>query len=126
MNTLKFTEDHEWIRLDEDGDAVVGITNYAQEQLGELVYVELPGEGSEFAQGDDCAVVESVKAAGDVRAPVSGTVVAVNEQLQDAPETANSDPMGEGWLFRIHLAEPAELDSLMDESDYEAYINSLS
>ena len=126
MSTLKFTEDHEWIRIEDDGDAVIGITNYAQEQLGELVYIELPGEGSEFAQGDDCAVVESVKAAGDVKAPVSGTVVSVNDQLADAPENANSDPMGEGWLFRIHPSEPAELDSLMSESDYEAYINSLS
>ena len=125
MNTVKFTEDHEWIRVEENNEALVGITDYAQEQLGELVYIELPAEGAEVTQGEDCAVVESVKAAGDVRSPVSGTIVQINESLADSPETTNEDPMGEGWLYRIRLADDTELDSLMDESDYRAYLNSL-
>jgi len=125
MSVVKYTEDHEWIRVEENNEAVVGITDYAQEQLGELVYIELPSEGTEVTQGEDCAVVESVKAAGDVKSPVSGTIVEVNEALTDTPETTNDDPMGEGWLYRIRLADEAELDSLMDESDYRAYLNSL-
>ncbi len=125
MSVVKYTEDHEWIRVEENNEAVVGITDYAQEQLGELVYIELPSEGTEVTQGEDCAVVESVKAAGDVKSPVSGTIVEVNEALTDTPETTNDDPMGEGWLYRIRLADATELDSLMDESDYRAYLNSL-
>jgi glycine cleavage system H protein len=125
MSMVKFTEDHEWIRVDDNNECLVGITDYAQEQLGELVYIELPNEGSEVAQGDDCAIVESVKAAGDVKSPVSGTIVEVNETLADSPETANDDPMGEGWLYRIRLSDETELDSLMDEADYQAYLNSL-
>lgn len=125
MSVVKYTEDHEWIRVEENNEAVVGITDYAQEQLGELVYIELPSEGTEVTQGEDCAVVESVKAAGDVKSPVSGTIVEVNEALTDTPETTNDDPMGEGWLYRIRLADETELDSLMDESDYRAYLNSL-
>ncbi len=125
MSVVKYTEDHEWIRVEENNEAVVGITDYAQEQLGELVYIELPSEGTEVTQGEDCAVVESVKAAGDVKSPVSGTIVEVNEALTDTPETTNDDPMGEGWLYRIRLADESELDSLMDESDYRAYLNSL-
>lgn len=125
MSVVKYTEDHEWIRVEENNEAVVGITDYAQEQLGELVYIELPSKGTEVTQGEDCAVVESVKAAGDVKSPVSGTIVEVNEALTDTPETTNDDPMGEGWLYRIRLADESELDSLMDESDYRAYLNSL-
>ncbi len=125
MSTVKFTDDHEWIRVEDADEAVVGITDYAQEQLGELVYIELPGEGTEVSQGDDCAVVESVKAAGDVHSPASGTIVAVNESLSDTPETTNEDPMGEGWLYRIRLSDPGELDGLMNEADYQAYLTSL-
>lgn len=125
MSTVKFTRDHEWIRVEDDGRAVVGITDYAQDQLGELVYIEPPGLGSEIARGDDCAVVESVKAAGDVKAPATGAVVAVNEALADRPELANESPMGEGWLFRLELADPRELDGLMDEAQYQAYLNDL-
>ncbi|GJL82214.1 MAG: glycine cleavage system H protein [marine bacterium B5-7] len=125
MSTFRFTEDHEWIRIDEDGEGIVGITDYAQEQLGELVYIELPDVGAEVSQGDDCAVVESVKAAGDVKTPVSGTISSVNEDLADNPQATNEDPAGEGWLYRIRLADDSELDSLMDESAYQAYLNSL-
>lgn len=125
MSIVKFTEDHEWIRVEDNDECVVGITDYAQEQLGELVYIELPQEGAELAQGEDCAVVESVKAAGDVKSPVSGTIVEVNERLDDSPEVANEDPMGEGWLYRIRLSDESELDSLMDETAYRAYLNSL-
>jgi glycine cleavage system H protein len=126
MSTTKYTEDHEWIRLDEDNEAVIGITDYAQEQLGELVYIEMPDLESTVTQGDDCAVVESVKAAGDVKSPATGVVLAHNEALEDNPELVNENAMGEGWIFRIKLEDAAELDALMDEAAYEAYINSLS
>jgi glycine cleavage system H protein len=122
---IKYTEDHEWVRMDSDTDATVGITDFAQEQLGELVYVELPNIAASISQGDDCAVVESVKAAGDVKAPVSGTIVSCNESLDDTPELINENAMGEGWLFTINLDDPTELEGLMDESDYQAYLTSL-
>lgn len=126
MSTTKYTEDHEWIRLDDDNEATIGITDYAQEQLGELVYIELPDVANHVGQGDDCAIVESVKAAGDVKSPASGTVVAQNETLEDSPELVNEDAMAGGWLFRIKLDDASELDALMDEAAYESYVNSLS
>ncbi len=126
MSTVKFTEDHEWIRVEENSEAVVGITDYAQQQLGELVYIELPSIADTVTQGDDCAVIESVKAAGDVKSPVSGTIVAINESLADNPETTNESAMSEGWLFRIKMSDETELDALMDEAAYNHYLNSLS
>ena len=124
MSGTRFTEDHEWIRI-EDGAAVIGISDYAQEQLGEIVFVELPEVGTEVEQGQECAVIESVKAAGELKAPVSGTVTAVNEVLADEPERVNGDAMGEGWFMRMTVADESEMDGLMDEAAYGAYVESL-
>lgn len=115
-----FTEEHEWIEV--DGDiATVGITDFAQGQLGDIVFVELPEEGREVAKGDDAAVVESVKAASDVYAPVSGEVVEVNSALDGEPKLVNDDAEGEGWFFKLRLSDPAELTGLMTESAYQAF-----
>jgi len=123
---LKYTKDHEWVRDDGDGMVTVGITDHAQELLGDLVFVELPEVGSTLEGGseDGIAVVESVKAASDVFSPVSGEVTAVNEALDDSPETVNEDPYGEGWIFKAKLSDPAQLDSLMDAASYSALLES--
>lgn len=119
-----FTEDHEWV--DVDGDiATVGITDYAQGQLGDVVFVELPGEGRELTKGDDAAVVESVKAASDVYAPVSGTVLEANPDLEAEPALVNSSPEEDGWFFRLTLSDASELDDLMDEEAYKAFVAKL-
>lgn len=119
-----FTEDHEWV--DVDGDtATVGITEYAQSQLGDIVFVEVPDEGKQVSKGDDAAVVESVKAASDVYAPVSGTVIEGNAELADNPALVNEDPEGEGWFFKLTLADPSELESLMNDSAYQEYVSKL-
>lgn len=119
-----FTEDHEWI--DVDGDVgTVGISDYAQGALGDIVFVDVPEEGRALAKGDEAAVVESVKAASDVYAPVSGTVVEGNAQLADEPALVNSDPEGEGWFFKITLSDASELDGLMDETAYAAFVAKL-
>ncbi len=118
--TVKYTEDHEWIRV-EDGVGTVGITNHAQEQLGDVVFVELPEVGATVAKGDASGVVESVKAASEIYAPVSGEIVAVNDALADAPQTVNADPAGAGWFYRIRLSDPSQLDGLMDEDAYKSH-----
>ena len=119
-----FTDEHEWV--DVEGDtATVGITDYAQEQLGDIVFVELPDVGTELSQGDDAAVVESVKAASDVYAAVSGEVVEVNEALEDEPGLVNSSAEEDGWFFRITLSDKEELDDLMDEKAYKAFVDDL-
>jgi len=121
MSTFRFTRDHEWVRL--DGDlAIVGITDYAQSQLGDVVYVELPEIGHRVAKGTEAAVVESVKAASEVYAPVSGEVAEINEALTADPAKVNDDPMGEGWFIKLRLDDPKELDSLMDEEGYKRFI----
>jgi glycine cleavage system H protein len=121
MPTLRFTKDHEWIR--QDGDtAVIGITDYAQQQLGDIVYVELPEPGSRVEAGKEAAIVESAKAASEVYAPVSGEVVAVNVAVADDPAKVNADPMGEGWFLTVKLDDPTVLDSLMDEAAYEKFV----
>jgi glycine cleavage system H protein len=125
MSTIKFTRDHEWIQLEDDGVATVGITDYAQDQLGELVYVELPEVDQEFGAGSDAVVIESVKAAGEVKAPVSGSVTAVNEDLVDEPGKVNTDPMGDGWFMKMQVTDPSELDDLMDEDAYKEYTDEL-
>ena len=125
MGQTRYTEDHEWVRADEDGLGTVGITNYAQEQLGDLVFVELPDVEKELAQGAEAAVLESVKAAGEVKAPVSGTVVEVNETLADDPSVVNADPEGEGWFLRMKLSDEGELESLMDDEAYKAFVAGL-
>ena len=125
MSDLWFTEDHEWIRVEDDDAAVVGVTDYAQEQLGELVFVELPEAGSELDQGEEAVVIESVKAAGELKMPVSGTVTEVNDSLVDEPGQVNADPIGDGWFFRMQVRDASELDGLMDETAYQAYVESL-
>ena len=122
--SLHFTKDHEWIRV-EGGLATVGITDYAQGQLGDIVFVEVPAAGKQLKAGGEAAVVESVKAASEVYAPVSGTVKEGNSALPDAPETVNQDPQGKGWFFKMELANPKELDGLMDESAYKKYLEEL-
>ena len=121
MSTFRFTRDNEWVRL--DGDlAIVGITDYAQSQLGDVVYVELPEIGHRVEKGKEAAVVESVKAASEVYAPVSGEVAEINEMLTTDPATVNADPMGDGWFIKLRLDDPKELDSLMDEEGYKRFI----
>ena len=121
MADTRFTRDHEWVR--QEGDiAVIGITDHAQEQLGDVVYVELPEIGRQVAQGKEAAVVESAKAASEVYAPVSGEVVAVNDAIVDDPAKVNADAMGDGWFLKIRLADPKELDALMDEAAYRAFV----
>ena len=121
---LKYTKSHEWVRLEKDGAVTVGITDHAQEAMGDLVYVELPQKGAKLAVGKECSVVESVKAASDVYAPVSGEVVAVNDAVADAPETVNKDPYGAGWILRIKPANQGELNALLDAAAYEALVAS--
>lgn len=122
--TRYFTKDHEWIAV-EGSEATVGISDYAQSQLGDITFVEVPGVGSEVSMGDSASVVDSVKAASDVYAPVSGKVTVANAALEDQPELVNTDPEGEGWLWKMTLSDPAELDGLMDEASYQAFIAEL-
>ena len=117
---LLYTKEDEWLRLDED-EATVGVTDYAQDALSDIVYVELPEEGDSYEAGDAFGVVESVKAAADLYMPVTGEIIAVNEDLPDMPEVANSDPYGEGWLVKIKISDLSSLDELMDPSAYSAY-----
>ena len=119
-----FTEDHEWIEVD-GAIGTVGISDYAQGQLGDIVFVDVPADGRQLAKGDEAAVVESVKAASDVYAPVSGSVLEGNPALSDQPDLVNSDPEGEGWFFRITLSDESELDDLMEEAAYEAFVAKL-
>jgi glycine cleavage system H protein len=120
MSVLKYTKDHEWIRV--EGDVgTVGITPYAQEQLGDVVFVELPEVGRKAEQGKEIAVVESVKAASEIFAPVSGEVVESNKALPEQPATVNSDPLGAGWFFKLRLADKGQIDKLMDEAAYKSF-----
>lgn len=121
MSQIKFTAEHAWVRL--DGDLVtVGISDFAQEQLGDLVFVELPKQGLEVDAGQEVVVIESVKAAGDIKSPVSGTIVEVNTDLLDTPEKVNDDPTGEGWFFRVRPQSSDQLNDLLSEEDYQALI----
>jgi glycine cleavage system H protein len=121
---LKYAKSHEWVRSEADGTVTVGITQHAQELLGDLVYVELPAQGTSVSAGKECSVVESVKAASDVYAPVSGEIVAVNSAVTDTPETINKEPYGSGWMFRIKPSNKAELGNLLDAAAYEAQVAS--
>jgi glycine cleavage system H protein len=125
MSETKFTKDHEYVRLDGD-TATVGITDYAQGQLGDVVYVGLPEVGKAVTQGGDAAVVESVKAASDVFAPISGEVIEVNSGLEGAPSTVNEDPLGKGWFLKIKVKDRTEFDALMSEAQYQDYLKTLS
>lgn len=115
---LKFLKSHEWARVEEDGSVTIGISDHAQALLGDLVYVELPNVGDRIEAGNSCAVVESVKAASDVYAPVTGKVIAVNESLSDKPETINEDAYGEGWIYVLKMEEPEQLEELLSPDDY--------
>ena len=117
-NELKYVASHEWVRDEGDGTVTIGITDHAQDLLGDVVFVELPEVGNDVATGDEAGVVESVKAASDIYAPVSGEIIEVNDQLEDSPELANSDPYGDGWFFRIKLSDTSELDGLLDAEAY--------
>lgn len=123
---LKYIETHQWVRVADDGTATVGITDFAQEQLGDVVYIGLPDLGITVNGGEEAGVAESVKSASDVFSPVTGEVIALNEGLEDEPEKVNEDPYGEGWLFRVRLADPGELDSLLDASAYSEQVLSES
>lgn len=115
---LKYTQSHEWVRIEEDGSLTVGITEHAQGLLGDMVFVELPDVGDEFEAEQDCAVVESVKAASDIYCPVEGEIIAVNEELEDSPEQINVNAYHEGWLFRINPSKADDVENLMDAADY--------
>lgn len=121
---LKYTKSHEWLKLNADGTAVIGITDHAQDQLGDMVYVEVPDTGRSLAAGEACAVVESVKAASDVYAPVAGEVLEGNAGLADAPESVNQDPYGSGWLLKMKVADAAAVAGLLDAASYEAFLAS--
>lgn len=118
-NDLKYTADHEWVRLEDDNTAVVGITDYAQESLGDITFVELPSEGTSLSKGDTFGVVESVKAASDLYSPVSGEVIGNNLDLEATPESVNEDPFGNAWMIKIKLTDPSEIDSLLSPEDYQ-------
>lgn len=122
--TIYFTEDHEWISV-EGKTGTVGITEHAQEQLGDITFVELPEVGSDYGKGDSVSVVDSVKAASDVYTPVSGSVTEVNGDLEEQPELVNNDAEGDGWLFKLTLSDPSELEGLMDEDGYKSFLESL-
>lgn len=124
MTTLYFTQDHEWIAV-EGTTATVGITDYAQQQLGDIVFAEVPAAGTQIEKGKEAAVVESVKAASDVYAPVTGEVIEGNEDLANDPSLVNTAPESDGWFFKLTLADPSELDGLMDEAGYKAYVDGL-
>ena len=120
--SIKYSEDHAWVNVQDEDLVTIGITDFAQEQLGDLVYVELPKVGHEFFRGDNISVIESVKSASDLVAPVSGEIVEVNDKLEDDPELVSEDPMDEGWLIKVKLSKRSELDELMDDGSYQTFI----
>jgi len=122
---MLFDESHMWVRLEDDDTAVMGLSDYAQDMMGEVIFVELPEEGAAIIRGDACGTVESVKSVEDLLAPASGEVVRVNEEVLDAPEMINSDPYGEGWLMEVKLEDKSELGGLMSEDDYESFLDGL-
>jgi glycine cleavage system H protein len=125
MSTTRYTQEHEWLRTEADGLVTVGITDYAQGHLGDLVFVQLPEVGATLAKGDEAAVIESVKTAGEINMPTAGAIVEVNALLHDEPGKVNEDPLGAGWFFKMKVENAAELNSLMDEAGYAAYIKDL-
>ena len=125
MSEIRFTSEHEWVRV-ENGVGTVGVSDYAQSQLGDVVFVELPAVGSSLNKGAEAAVVESVKAASEIYAPLSGEVVAVNDDLVAQPGTVNEDPMEKGWFFKLRLTDPGELATLMDQAGYDEYVKGLA
>jgi glycine cleavage system H protein len=126
MIEARFTEDHAWVRIDEDGIAIIGISDYAQEQLGDIVYVQLPDLGRDLVQGEDCTLIESVKTTSDVKCPLSGRVIEVNEMLLEEPDKLNEAALDDGWLFKVEPSDEAEYEDLMDADDYEDFVDTLS
>lgn len=124
MNEARFTEEHAWVKMDDDGIATVGISDYAQEQLGDIVYVQLPDIGRDLGQGEDCAMIESVKTTSDVKCPIGGRVIEINESLVDLPERVNESAVDDGWLFKLEPADDSEFENLMDADDYEDFVDS--
>ncbi len=124
-NNYKFTKEHEWVNV-ENNVASVGISDYAQKELGDVVYVELPTVGDSFSQGDTCSNIESVKAVNDIYCPLSGKIVEVNQELEDSPELVNQDAMGKGWIFKVKLENLLVLDELMDQAAYNDYLKGIS
>lgn len=124
MGETRFSEDHEWVRAEPDGSLTVGITDYAQAQLGDIVFVQLPEVGARFAPGDEVAVIESVKAAADIKMPLAGEILAINDALDGAPETVNGDPTGAGWFFKMKADEADTFSGLLDQSAYDALVGS--
>ena len=125
MSSLKFTEDHEWLRLEEDGTVTIGITDYAQDQLGDIVFIELPNVGDILISGSEAAVIESVKAAGEIKTAIGGEVLAVNNTLENNPEAVNIDPIDSGWFFKLVPDDVGELEQFMDEDAYQEFIKDL-
>ncbi len=123
MSMIGFTDDHEWVVAEDDGTALIGITDFAQDQLGELVFIELPEVGATFDKGESAAVIESVKSASDLLMPVSGEVIEVNEELDGDPGKVNEDAMGAGWFIKVKMSDPSELDDLLDEDAYNATLD---
>jgi len=119
---LRYTKSHEWVRMEDDGTVTIGITDHAQALLGDLVFIEVPEAGNTYTEGDDCAIVESVKAASDVYCPLDGEVIAGNEVLADAPETVNKDAFGDGWMFKLSLTDAGSFESLMDAEAYKEIV----
>ncbi len=124
LKNYKFTKDHEWVNL-EGETASIGVSDYAQKEMGDVVYIELPETGSTFTKGDACSNIESVKAVNDIFTPVSGEVVEVNTSLEDAPENVNKDPYGSGWILKIKISNPDELNELLDSAQYEEYLKGI-
>jgi len=120
--SVKYSEDHAWVKVQDEDLVTIGITDFAQEQLGDLVYIELPKVGHEFSRGDNISVIESVKSASDLVAPVSGEIVEVNDRLADEPELVSEDSMGDGWFIKVKLSNTSELDDLMDDDAYQTFI----
>jgi glycine cleavage system H protein len=125
MSKTVYTQEHEWLRVEADGTVTVGITDYAQDQLGDVVFVQLPDTGKEIGKGEEAVVIESVKTAGEIMMPVAGTVTEVNGALADEPAKVNGDPMGEGWFFKFKTGDATALDGLMDETAYKAFLETL-
>ena len=126
MSSARFSEDHVWVAIDDDGVATLGISDYAQEQLGDIVYVQLPDIGRDMVQGEDAVMIESVKTTGEVKCPIGGRVIEINDALAESPEKVNEAALDEGWLFKLEPADEAEYEDLMDSDDYDDFISSLS
>ena len=124
LKNYKFSKDHEWVKQ-EDNIAIIGVSDYAQKEMGDVVYIELPEEGSSFSRGDACSNIESVKAVNDIFTPISGEVIKVNTTLEDSPENVNKDPYGSGWIFKMELTNPDELNDLMDSDKYDEYLKGI-